>query len=166
MENVSIRTADLRDADAMATIYNQGISDRIATFETRPRTAQEIEGWFDGVHPIVVATVGCKVAAFASTFAYRERSCYAGVAEFSVYVAREFRSAGLGRLALRALLADAERSGFWKLVSRIFPENVASRRLVASLGFREVGVYKNHAQLDGIWKDTVIVELLLDKNTG
>jgi phosphinothricin acetyltransferase len=162
MEDVLVRPAELQDAESIATIYNEGIADRIATFETRPRTAQEIERWFDGTHPIVVAIIGGRPVAFASTSTYRDRPCYAGVAEFSVYVAREFRSAGIGRLVLHQLIADAERAGFWKLLSRIFPENMASRRLVASVGFREVGVYKNHGKLDGIWKDTVIVERLLE----
>ena len=78
-----------------------------------------------------------------------------------VYVAREARSRGVGRLCLGALITEAERRGFWKLVSRIFPENVASRRLCAALGFREVGVYRRHGKLDGAWRDCVIVERLL-----
>jgi phosphinothricin acetyltransferase len=60
-----------------------------------------------------------------------------------------------------ALISDAKARGWWKLLSRIFPENVASRRLCASLGFREVGIYEKHGQLDGKWMDTVIVERLL-----
>jgi L-amino acid N-acyltransferase YncA len=161
MENVLVRPAELQDAEAIATIYNQGIEDRVATFETRPRTAQEIEEWLDGVHPVVVAINAGIPVAFASTSTYRNRPCYAGIAEFSVYVARDLRSTGIGRLVLQQLIAEARRCGFWKLLSRIFPENIASRKLVASLGFREVGVYERHAQLDGVWKDTVIVELLL-----
>jgi len=62
---------------------------------------------------------------------------------------------------LAALLEECERRGFWKLVSRIFPENAASRALCARLGFREVGVYRRHGRLDGVWRDSVIVERLL-----
>ena len=68
----------------------------------------------------------------------------------------------MGRLCLGALITAAERRGFWKLVSRIFPENVASRRLCAALGFREIGIYRRHGKLDGRWMDCVIVERLLD----
>ena len=68
----------------------------------------------------------------------------------------------VGRLCLGALISEAERRGFWKLVSRIFPENVASRRLCAALGFREIGIYRRHGRLDGRWMDCVIVERLLD----
>jgi phosphinothricin acetyltransferase len=158
------RVATLADAEAISTIYNQGIEDRVATFETRPRTAEEIKRWFDGVHPIVVLQEGQEVVAFASTSHYRDRACYAGIAEFSVYVRRNWRGHGAGRLALEALLQQAERAGFWKLVSRVFIENAASRRLLRSLGFREVGIYEKHGQLDGVWRDVVIVERLLPVN--
>lgn len=158
------RVATLDDAEAIATIYNQGIEDRVATFETRPRTAEEVKRWFDGAHPIVVLQEGQEVVAFASTSHYRDRACYAGIAEFSVYVRRNWRGHGAGRLALEALLQQAERAGFWKLVSRVFIENAASRRLLLSLGFREVGIYEKHGQLDGVWRDVVIVERLLPGN--
>ncbi len=159
-----VRVATLDDAEAIATIYNQGIEDRVATFETRPRTPEEIERWFDGVHPIVVLQQGQDVVAFASTSHYGDRACYAGIAECSVYVRRDWRGHGAGRLGLEALLQQAEQAGFWKLVSRVFIENAASRRLLRSLGFREVGIYEKHAQLDGVWRDVVIVERLLPVN--
>lgn len=157
-----LRLATLNDAPVIATIYNQGIEDRVATFETRLRTSEEVEQWFDGVHPIIVLEVDQKqVIAFASTSLYRPRPCYAGIAEFSVYVERAWRGRGVGRLALEGLLQEAEKAGFWKLVSRVFVENTASRALLHSQGFREVGVYEKHAQLDGIWRDVVIVERIL-----
>lgn len=156
-----LRLATTNDATAIATIYNQGIEDRIATFETRLRTPQEIEQWFDGVHPIVVLESDeQQVIAFASTSLYRSRPCYAGIAEFSVYVERTWRGRGAGRQALQGLLQEVERAGFWKLVSRVFVENAASRSLLRSQGFREVGIYEKHAQLDGVWRDVVIVERL------
>lgn len=159
------RSAELQDAPAIAAIYNQGIADRVATFETEPRSAAAIQAWFDGRHPIVVVENDGDVIAFASTSTYRSRSCYAGIAEFSVYVAREARGHGAGRLAMRALIDAATRAGFWKLLSRVFVENTASRRLLQSIGFREVGVYERHARLDGSWRDVVIVERLLEPVT-
>ena len=158
------RSATPDDAAAIAAIYNQGIEDRVATFETRLRTEDDIRAWFDGVHPIVVVADGDRVLAWASTSTYRPRECYAGIAEFSVYVAREARGQGAGRVAMLALLQAAERAGFWKLVSRVFPENTASLSLLRSIGFREVGVYEKHGQLDGVWKDVVIVERLIPAN--
>ena len=105
-----------------------------------------------------------QVVAFGSTSTYRPRECYAGIAECSVYVARGYRRRGAGRLALGALIDAARDAGFWKLLSRIFVENRSSRALVSSLGFREVGVYEKHGQLDGVWRDVVIVERLIDEN--
>jgi phosphinothricin acetyltransferase len=152
------RLATPEDAPQMAAIYNEGIEDRVATFETRTRSAEDVRGWFDGRHPIVVVEQDGHIAAFASTSTYRPRECYAGIAEVSVYVARKFRRQGAGRIALDELIKEAKAKGFWKLVSRVFPENRASRALIASLGFREVGVYEKHGMLDGAWRDVVIVE--------
>jgi len=157
----TVRTAEIADAEVMATIYNEGIEDRVATFETRRRTSADVRGWFDGRHPIVVVEDDRRVVAFAATAIYRQRECYAGVAEFWVYVARAMRGQGAGRLAMEAVLAAAEAGGFWKLVSRVFVENSASRMLLRRLGFREVGIYEKHAQLDGVWRDVVIVERLI-----
>src|SRR5260370_10259742 len=91
------RAAQPGDAAAIAEIYNQGIEDRIATFETRLRAAGDIHAWFDGVHPVVVVEEESRVVAFAATSLYRPRECYSGVAEFSVYVARAFRRRGAPR---------------------------------------------------------------------
>jgi L-amino acid N-acyltransferase YncA len=158
---ITTRPATPADAAAIAKIYNQGIEDRIATFETRPRTPEEITRWFDGVHPIVVAEEAGQVVGFASTSSYRTRDCYSQIAEFSVYVGRDHRGRQVGRQALGALIEESRKAGLHKLVSRIFPENVASRAACRAAGFREVGVYKEHGQLEGEWKDCVIVERLV-----
>ncbi len=159
------RRANIEDAAAIAAIYNEGIEDGIATFETRPRTADDVRKWFGGRFPIVVVeNSGGAVIAFASTSEYRPRDCYAGVAEFSVYAARTARGRGAGRLAMQSLIEECRSAGFWKLVSRVFPENAASRGLLRSLGFREVGIYKRHGQSRGVWRDVVIVEALLTES--
>jgi phosphinothricin acetyltransferase len=164
-----VRPATADDAAAVARIYNEGIEDRTATFETRLRSADDVRPWFGGVHPVVVVEETGEVIAFGAASTYRPRECYAGVAEFSVYVARTWRGRGAGRLALEALVAAARAAGFWKLVSRVFVENAASRALLASQGFREVGVYERHGRLDGVWRDVVIVERFLgepDRRSG
>jgi L-amino acid N-acyltransferase YncA len=156
------RAAQVSDAEAIAGIYNEGIADRMATFETEPRTAEQIAVWFDDRRPIVVVEDSSgAVVAFASSAAYRDRICCAGVAEFSVYVARRHRGSGAGRTAMTALIDAAGKAGFHKLLSRVFPENAASLRLMARMGFRRVGVYRRHGRLDGQWRDCVIVERLL-----
>ena len=155
------RAAVVADAAAIARIYNEGIEDRVATFETRLRSAADVEQWFDGVHPIVVVEDGGDIVAFAATSTYRPRECYAGIAEFSVYAARAARGKGAGKMAMLALIDAAREAGFWKLVSRVFVENAASRGVLNAVGFREVGIYERHARLDGQWRNVVIVERLL-----
>jgi L-amino acid N-acyltransferase YncA len=161
---MQVRSAIPNDAIAIATIYNQGIEDRVATFETRFRSAEDVQAWFDDVHPILVIEKDSEIIAFASSSAYSARECYAGIAECSVYVKRDMRGHGAGRIALEALIHAAEEAGFWKLVSRVFIENKASRQLIGSLGFREVGIYEKHAKLDGTWRDVIIVERLIRSN--
>jgi L-amino acid N-acyltransferase YncA len=161
---MTVRPATPADAAAIAAIYNQGIAERIATFETEPRTAAQIAAQLaekgDRFPTIVVECEG-RIVALAGAGPYRSRPCYVGVAEHSVYVDPRVRGRGAGRTALEALIASYEARGFWKLLSRIFPENKASLALHERCGFRTVGVYRRHATLDGEWRDCVIVERLL-----
>jgi phosphinothricin acetyltransferase len=156
--------ATTADAAAITAIYNEGIADRIATFETEPRTvaqiAQQLADKGDRFPTVVVERDG-QVVAYSGAGAYRSRPAYAGVAEHSVYVARAARGTGAGRAALDAMCRAYAERGFWKIVSRIFPENTASLRLHERCGFRVVGVYQRHGKLDGEWRDCVIVERLL-----
>lgn len=160
------RAARREDAAAITRIYNEGIEDRVATFETDLRGEQDVLRWLDEGRTMVVVEGDGRIAAYASAFAYRPRVCYAGVREFSVYVARAARGRGLGRIALEALLEAARTRGDWKLLSRVFPENTASLKLLMSLGFRRVGIYVRHARLDGVWRDVMIVEKLIDGPGG
>jgi len=165
--SVVTRPATPDDAAAIARIYNEGIEDHVGTFETRPRTADDVLGWLDAGYPVVVGEEGGTVVAWASAPPYRrDRPAYSGVADFSIYVAREARGRRVGLATLAALIDVCEGRGYWKLVSRIFPENEASLALCRSLGFREVGVYRRHGKLDGQWRDVVIVERLLGEAAG
>jgi phosphinothricin acetyltransferase len=163
---LTIRHARAQDADAIARIYNQGIEDRGATFETEPRTAADIATKLEeqARFPTLVAEDDGGVLGWASLSSYRPRACYAGIAEFSIYLDRAARGRGVGRQLLDELIAVARQRGFWKLVSRIFPFNSASRALCRANGFREVGVYEKHGRLDGRWTDVVIVERLIAEN--
>jgi L-amino acid N-acyltransferase YncA len=161
---MTTRLATLADAAVIAAIYNEGIADRIATFETEPRTPQQIATQLsekaDRFPTILIEEHG-RIIAWASAGPYRNRAAYAGVAEHSVYVARSARGKGAGRVVLEALCKAYAERGFWKIVSRIFPENTASLVLHERCGFRVVGVYQRHGQLEGAWRDCVIVERLL-----
>lgn len=164
MSALTVRLATARDAEAIARIHSEGIADRIATFETEPRTAAQVAAALADKgdrYPTVVVERDGAVVAWAGAGAYRSRPAYAGVAEHSVYVARAARGSGAGRAALEELCRVYAERGFWKIVSRIFPENTASLAVHERCGFRVVGVYRRHGRLDGQWRDCVIVERLL-----
>jgi L-amino acid N-acyltransferase YncA len=164
--DVVTRLASLSDAPAVVAIYNQGIAGRGATFETTLRSTADIEGWFQNAdrYPTLVVEQAGAVVGWANLSAYRQRACYAGIAEFSIYVDSRAQGHGLGRRLLEALVDAARERGYWKLVSRIFPFNTASLALCRRCGFREVGVYEKHGRLDGRWLDVVIVERVLPEN--
>ena len=158
---MTIRPAAPADVDALTRIYNEGIEDRVATFETRLRDATEIAAWLGDDLPLLVAECDGRVVGFARVMPYSPRPVYATVGEHAVYVARDARGAGLGRRLLDELVRTAERAGLHKLSSRVFTDNAASRAIHRAAGFEEVGIQRRHARLDGEWRDVVLVERLL-----
>ncbi len=112
-------------------------------------------------HSWLVAERDGAVVGWAATMPYLLLEEYAGVAEFSVYVAPDCQGVGIGRLLMAALMSTAEHAGLYKMTSRVFARNLASRALLAQAGFREVGTYKRHVRSPDGWQDVVIVEALL-----
>jgi phosphinothricin acetyltransferase len=159
----SIRPARAADAEAVAAIYNEGIEQRVATFETELRTAADIGAWLAAGErlPLIVADDRGAVLGWARILAYSDRPVYAGVGEVSVYVKGAARGRGIGRSLLEALQGSAEELGYWKLVGKLFTENVASAALIKRCGWREVGMHLRHSRLDGEWRDVLLVERLL-----
>lgn len=164
---IEIRDAAPDDSDPIVAIYNQGIADRVATFETRLRTREEIREQIanlaDGL-AMLVAVEGGRIVGWAGFGEYRPRECYRGVGDYSVYVDRTARGRGVGRALMEALVAAARVRGCWKLVGRIFTTNQPSLRLAERAGFRQVGTYQRHARLDGRWLDVTVVEHLIPEN--
>jgi phosphinothricin acetyltransferase len=161
-----IRAARTDDAAAIASIYNEGIADRVATFETEPRGPADVEPWIGAELPLVVAEDAGRVLGWAKLGEYSDRCAYGGVAEVSVYVARDARGRGAGRELVEAICAAAEERGLWKVVGLLFPENGASRALFRGCGFDDVGTFRRHGRLDGEWRDVVVVERLLGEAAG
>jgi phosphinothricin acetyltransferase len=164
METVTIRRATPADAEAICTIYNQGIEDRIATLETERRTPEERRQWLAGRgarHPVVVAEVQDQVVGWGSLNSFNPRSVYDAVADLSVYVERHWRGHGVGRRLLEELIGLAPTLGYHKLVLAAFPFNKAGMALYERLGFTTVGIYHEQGQLDGRWVDVIIMEKLL-----
>jgi L-amino acid N-acyltransferase YncA len=157
-----IRPARDDDAERLAEIFNQGIEDRAATFETARQDAAELVEVIASGRPLVVAELDGDVVAWAKAAPYAaEHHYYAGVGEATLYVARDVRRRGVGKVLLQALAEEAKRRGLHKLVGKIFTSNEPSIALVRECGWREVGVHLHHGQLDGEWKDVLVVERLL-----
>jgi L-amino acid N-acyltransferase YncA len=158
-----LRPALCDDAEAIAAIFEQGIEDRVATFET---TAPDAEAWrrrlASGEDLMLVAEQEGCVIAFAVAGPYADQHpYYVGILEATMYVQRGSRRRGVGLRLLNALAEAAEERGLYKLVGKIFTTNEASVALVRECGFREVGVHVRHGRLDGEWKDVLLVERLL-----
>jgi phosphinothricin acetyltransferase len=145
------------DWGAVRAIYREGIATGHATFET---DAPDWEAWDRGrlEHPRLVARVGGEVVGWGALSPVSSRPVYAGVVEVSLYVTASSRGRGVGKALLRALVEASERAGVWTLQGAIFPENAASLALVKACGFREVGRRERIGRMNGVWRDTVLVE--------
>ena len=152
-----IRAMTPDDWPAVEAIYVEGIATRNATFETAPPTWEEFDAGRLPDHRLV-ATEGDEVVGWAALSPTSTRLCYAGVVEHSVYVAEGARGRGVGRALLEALIGSAEAAGLWTIETGIFPENAASLALHERVGFRVVGRRERIGQLDGVWRDTIMLE--------
>jgi L-amino acid N-acyltransferase YncA len=162
MGTMRVRAAQASDAGVIAAVYNEGIAEREATFETEPRHARDFLARVASERfPLLVAELDGQLVGWAGLAPYSERAAYAGIGEASVYVARSARGRGVGTELCRRLAEEATATGFHKLLGKVFPENVACVRMVGRCGFREVGLHRCHGRLDGRWRDVLLVERLL-----
>ena len=145
------------DMPAVLSIYAEGLATRNATFETRVPTADELRSrWLPDL--AWVAEVDGEVVGWTAITPVSPRECYAGVGESSVYVAEAARGRGVGKALLFTQVTEADKAGMWTLQTSIFPENRASLALHHSAGYRTLAVRTRVAQLDGTWRDTVLLE--------
>jgi L-amino acid N-acyltransferase YncA len=155
-----IREMQHADAEAVAAIYNEGIRGRGATFRTQELTAADIAPWADQIErfPAVVAERDGDVLGWARAGLYTDFAPYAGVGELAVYVAAGARGTGVGRELIQGLEALARERGHWKLLAKVFPENEGSVGLLHACGWRDVGLHLRHGNLDGVWRDVLVLE--------
>jgi len=153
---VTVRDLQPNDWPAVRAIYEDGIRSGDATFETE---TPSWEGW-DAAHSELrlVAEREGVVVGWAALSPVSSRCCYEGVGEVSVYVADSARGTGVGRELLAELVARSEQAGYWTLTAGVFPENEPSLRLHRACGFREIGVRERLGQLNGVWRDVVLLE--------
>ena len=154
---IKIRVFDKADWPAVQDIYQQGIDTKNATFQSKAKTWEE---WNDSALKVcrLVATDVTEVVGWAALSAVSGRAVYAGVAEVSIYVALARQGRGIGKQLLAALVDASEQAGFWTLQATIFPENRASVSVHESCGFKTVGLREKLGQMDGVWRDVVLME--------
>ena len=168
--NYFTRTAEPKDIPSITAIYNQAIEDRTAALETTLTTEEERSAWLFSRDPkfsvLIIENENGEVLGWASLNEFNSKCCCSGVVDFSIYIKRETRGMGLGKILLASLIHTAENQGFSKLVLSALNSNLAAKRLYLSMGFREVGVYEKHAFQNGEWVDVVIMEKLLSGKTA
>jgi phosphinothricin acetyltransferase len=158
-----VRPAGPDDCAAIAAIYTRGIEGRTATFEVRPKTADDVRPWLAELDrfPVLVAEEDGAVLGWARVSPYSAVPAYSGVGELQVYVDPAARGHGIGTALMEATFSAAEEAGYWKVLGKLFVDNEPSRALLRRCGFRDVGVHHRHGQLDGEWRDVLVVERLL-----
>lgn len=156
---IDVTTRAMIDADLplVRAIYAEGIATRNATFETETPTLADLATKWLPEHRWVAERDG-SVVGWTATSPISSRACYAGVGETSVYVTEAARGAGVGKSLLFRQVTEADARGLWTLQTSIFPENRASIALHHSAGYQTLAVRSRIAQLDGIWRDTVLLE--------
>ncbi len=152
-----IQTQTITHWPEVKAIYEQGIATGNATFETN---APEWEVWDKAHFPNcrIVMTDGAKVLGWAALTPVSARSVYSGVAEVSVYVAIEEQRKGIGKRLLQELITESENNDFWTLQASIFKENTASLKIHEECGFKLLGVRERIGKMNGVWRDTVLLQ--------
>ncbi|MCY7400411.1 MAG: metalloregulator ArsR/SmtB family transcription factor [Nocardioides sp.] len=155
--DVTTRPVSDQDMEAVLEIYAGGLATRNATFETVVPTAEQMRRRWLPELAWVAELDGC-VVGWTAVSPTSSRDCYAGVGETSVYVAADARGRGVGKTLLFTQVNEADRTGMWTLQTSIFPENRASLALHHAAGYRTLAVRTRIAQLEGVWRDTVLLE--------
>ena len=160
---IQVRSARPEDASDIARIHNQGIEERSATFETELRSLDQVAARIAQTgQPIMVAERDGRVVGWAGVSRENHRCAQSGVGEYTIYVDRDARGAGVGVPLLEGVVARAQELGYWKLIGRIFSTNESSLALARRCGFYEVGMHRRHGRIAGQWMDVLVVERLLD----
>ena len=163
--NYITREATIKDMSQITIIYNEGLEDRIATLETNLRTDETMNQWYlsreERYKVLVIEDEKNTIIGWASVNPFNSRCCYSGVGDISVYIKRDLRGKGIGKILLKALLLKAKELDFHKLVLSTFEHNEAGKGLYNSEGFREVGTYKEQGILDGKFINITIMEKIL-----
>ncbi|MEF2529387.1 MULTISPECIES: GNAT family N-acetyltransferase [Streptomyces] len=158
MSRVRIAALLPEHAEQVLAVYQAGIDEGNATFETRAPDWTAFDKAKLPSHRFVALDGDGRVLGWVAASAVSDRCAYAGVVEHSVYVHPEARGRGVARALLDALIASTEAGGIWTIQSGIFPENTASLALHERAGFRVIGTRERIGRHHGVWRDVVLVE--------
>ena len=156
--NYEIREMQPSDGEKVIEIFQEGINGGNATFEQNVPTWEAWDNKFFKICRFVLEDENENIVGWAALQPISDRDCYKGVAEVSIYLKNEFQGKGLGKMLLRKLILDSEEHEFWTLQSGIFPENEASINVHLNLGFRNVGTRERIGQMNGVWRDVILLE--------
>ena len=156
--NYEIREMQPSDGEKVIEIFQEGIDGGNATFEQNVPTWEAWDNKFFKICRFVLEDENENIVGWAALQPISNRDCFKGVAEVSIYLKNEFQGKGLGKMLLRKLILDSEENEFWTLQSGIFPENEASINVHLYLGFRKVGTRERIAQMNGVWRDVILLE--------
>lgn len=156
--NYEIREMQPSDGEKVIEIFQEGIDGGNATFEQNVPTWEAWDNKFFKICRFVLEDENENIFGWAALQPISNRDCYKGVAEVSIYLKNEFQGKGLGKMLLRKLILDSEEHEFWTLQSGIFPENEASINVHLNLGFRNVGTRERIGQMNGVWRDVILLE--------
>jgi phosphinothricin acetyltransferase len=151
------------DWGQVRSIYLEGIATGFATFETDAPAWEEWDAGHLEKIRLVARGADDMILGWAALSPVSDRCVYGGVAEVRVYVGEQGRGRGVGRALLEALIEASEQNGIWTLQAGVFPENIASIKLHLSCGFREVGRRERIGKLNGVWRDTLLLERRSEK---
>lgn len=156
--NYEIREMQPGDGEKVIEIFQEGIDGGNATFDQNVPTWEAWDNKFFKICRFVLEDENENIVGWAALQPISNRDCFKGVAEVSIYLKNEFQGKGLGKMLLRKLILDSEEHEFWTLQSGIFPENEASINVHLNLGFRNVGTRERIAQMNGVWRDVILLE--------
>jgi L-amino acid N-acyltransferase YncA/DNA-binding transcriptional ArsR family regulator len=156
-DDVTVRAMQPSDWPAVRRIYAEGIATGNATFETEVPSRKTLDSRWLPDHRWV-AEIDGEIVGWAALTPASTRTCYAGVAETSIYVGADHRGRGVGKALIHQQVCAADDAGLWTLQTSVFPENRASLALHHAAGFRTLGVRERIAQHHGVWRDTIFIE--------
>jgi phosphinothricin acetyltransferase len=160
----SVREATVADAETIRQIYNEGIADRVATLDENLKSRADLEQWWNdhgGRYAVLVADRDEKIVGWVSLNRYTQRTAHRGVADLSIYVARDARGSGVGTILLERIERVAKAAEFYKIVIAALASNEAGRALYNKMGYRLVGTFLDHGRLDGAFVDVIALEKML-----